>query len=341
MKTTSLSQTLWEVRLAVLSLANSPSLVLRTTGRILRRILLRPLQAALRDNPLVRGRVWGASLYMPADHPLAETVSANPFWSHPIIDAVRALELSHFQVVDVGANIGDTVALLESSFPGMGKYLCIEPDDSFHLCCHLNTKANDRVTLVKGFAGDTGPSRVVISHDRPGTATTRVVPDAVPVANAERPLALDELCASLSRLDLLKIDTDGFEFGVLRSAVRTLRKHRPLILFEWAPPLWEAQREDSLGVFDFLGENGYAFFAFFADSGLFYASTLGVDNGVLESLRLAVSARSLIDNLYFDVLTGPVELCKRAIHLNVEATRTLCHKVPAWTRLKPAHWYQQ
>ena len=47
-------------------------------------------------------------------------------------------------------------------------------------------------------------------------------------------ITVDEFASSrkLDRLDLLKIDTDGHELGVLRGASETIRKYRPLVIFE-------------------------------------------------------------------------------------------------------------
>lgn len=33
--------------------------------------------------------------------------------------------------------------------------------------------------------------------------------------------------------NLIKIDTDGFDFKVLRGAQRTLKEYAPVIFFEW------------------------------------------------------------------------------------------------------------
>jgi FkbM family methyltransferase len=274
---------------------------------------------------------------MQADHHLPATVAANPFWSHPVVDTVAALRMSAVQVVDVGANVGDTVALLETNLPGMCRYLCIEPDDSFHECCRLNTRTNARVTLLKCFVGDTGPSGLVIDQGHAGTGKTRVVNEG-DTGTAQRALTLDEVCAGLRVVDVIKVDTDGFDFKVIRSGAGILRKHHPLLLFEWTPSLWEAQGEDSLAVFDFLARLEYSHFAFFADNGFFYASVAIPDTATLASLRIASLARDGVDNLYFDVLAGPAEICKRAVDLNIAATKDFARSVLTWHGLRPVYW---
>jgi FkbM family methyltransferase len=332
-------QLLWQSRYHLLTLANSPRLFPRTAARVLDRLLAPLFRFALSGNPLIRAKVWGSFLYMQADHHLPAIVAGNPLWLHPLLDTVAALELSTVQVVDVGANIGDSVALLEAKLPGVCRYLCIEPDDSFYECCRLNTAANERVTLLKCFVGDTGPCGVAIDHGAPGTATTQILGGgAEDTGSAQRALTLDEVCAGLSTVDVIKVDTDGFDFKVIRSAAGILRKHHPLLFFEWAPTLWEAQREDSLAVFDFLATLEYSHFVFFADNGFFYASVAMPDTLTIASLRMASLARAGIDNLFFDVLAGSAQICQRAVDLNIAAIKNLVRTVPAWHRFKPAYW---
>ena len=58
-------------------------------------------------------------------------------------------------------------------------------------------------------------------------------------------------------VDAIKIDVEGAELGVLRGAVKILRKCRPIIMFESAP-----QTDDGLGytkeaIFEFLSSVDY------------------------------------------------------------------------------------
>jgi FkbM family methyltransferase len=335
------SQFFFSMGWAVQRAAHQPQRVRRHLFRAIE-TALRPLcGAALRHNPVVRANVWGQSLYMRANHHLPLIVTANPMWSLPLIHAVRALEKDSVQVIDVGANIGDTVALLESHLPGVCRYLCIEPDENFHALCEWNTLNNERVTLRQCFLGDTGSSELIVEHREPGTATTRIRSVADTRNGKGRPgQTLDDVAATLggAPVDLIKIDTDGFDYKVLRSAVNTLKAHRPLLFFEWDPTLWKAQGEDPLDVFGFLGQLGYLCFAFFSDPGFFQTVLSPTDSASIESLCSATLARRGVDNIYFDVLAGPPEICNKAIQLNIEATRNCGARKQLWQRMQPAYW---
>jgi hypothetical protein len=151
---------------------------------------------------------------------------------------------------------------------------------------------------------------------------------------------LDEIADLLGGVpaDLIKIDTDGFDYKILRSGVGTLKNQRPLLFFEWDPLLWEAQGDHPLDVFTFLAQLGYSAFVFFTDTGFFQTLISGPDTPALELLSSAAAARRGIDNLYFDVLAGPPEICRRAAELNIQATRELAGRVKGWRRQQPEYW---
>jgi hypothetical protein len=64
-------------------------------------------------------------------------------------------------------------------------------------------------------------------------------------------ITLDALVESrrLERVDLIKIDVEGFELGVLRGAVRTIRRFKPTIVMEfnsWTITAWANQSPRAL-----------------------------------------------------------------------------------------------
>jgi hypothetical protein len=85
-----------------------------------------------------------------------------------------------------------------------------------------------------------------------------------------RALTLDDHLRDLAveRVDLVKIDVDGFECSVLRGAKEALSHWRPVLVMEWAPYLHQAfghRLEECLSVVRDLGysfhdaESGEAF----------------------------------------------------------------------------------
>ena len=144
--------------------------------------------------------------------------------------------------------------------------------------------------------------------------------------------------ATGGRLDLIKVDTDGFDFPILRSGIRTLSSRRPALLFEWEPALWNAQREDPEAVFDWLTEIGYTDFCFFSDGGFVYCRTSQNQTETIRSLVAVSGSRRAIDNLYWVVFDASPEACDRAIENNVSAARKLSAEIRLWTRMQPTYW---
>ena len=56
--------------------------------------------------------------------------------------------------------------------------------------------------------------------------------------------------------NFIKIDTDGFDFKVLRGANNTLKTYKPVIFFEWDKIHLQAQNEDFLSIFPTTPTNG-------------------------------------------------------------------------------------
>lgn len=61
----------------------------------------------------------------------------------------------------------------------------------------------------------------------------------------------------LTRLDLIKIDVEGFEPDVLTGLAETLAKHRPRIIFEFDEIYWQKEGKDASDCFSFLSGLNY------------------------------------------------------------------------------------
>jgi FkbM family methyltransferase len=120
--------------------------------------------------------------------------------------------------IDVGTNIGDTVCLVESYSPGKCTYLCIEPDGSFLEFCRQNTANIKGVTLLQAVVDEGDSKPFTLLHHTPGTAFAQqeISDGALYSATLDR-LAAD-FVSSNAGVDIIKIDTDGFDARVLRSA---------------------------------------------------------------------------------------------------------------------------
>ena len=304
-------------------------------GRLLQRILakgvlrvLSPVTSRILQNrSFVTARLYGYPLTMRMDHRLPEILAYVPTFNEPLglLAETLAGNGRRISVIDVGANIGDTVALIERSCPRQAQYLCIEPDEEFSRLCTFNLRTIPRVLVVSEIIGDRADAEVTLVEHRPGTAATRIMARGVqPNENTRGVARLDSVAWSFAAefgLDLIKCDTDGFDFPVLRSAEALLDTYHPAILFEWHPDLWIKAGEDPAAIFDYLFGRGYKNLVFFTNEGRFFCTTGLRDVRLLEGLRDLCLARHGIDDLHFDVLAADESVCRTVVERSLSSYR--------------------
>jgi FkbM family methyltransferase len=154
-------------------------------------------------------------------------------------------------IIDVGANIGVTVLNYARQVP-QGKVYAFEPThyalSKLRRNLELNPELGQRIEIINSFVSESStvtPDLVAYSSWKvDGSSATEAHPihGGTPQDATEVPaVSLDDFCRAqhLSRLDLIKIDTDGHEYGVLAGARQTMRTLRPTIIFEAVLSLME------------------------------------------------------------------------------------------------------
>lgn len=72
-------------------------------------------------------------------------------------------------------------------------------------------------------------------------------------------ITLDEYCKNFSRLDLLKIDVEGYEFKVLRGGQNTIQKFKPIIILELSLYIKDIEKIEIIHFINYLYTLGYEF----------------------------------------------------------------------------------
>ncbi|MCU7494818.1 MAG: FkbM family methyltransferase [Ignavibacteria bacterium] len=188
-------------------------------------LALRKAKRALRS----KYRIGKYFIKITPGFPLPDYQSLNKLYDHFLPVLAKYLD-SQKLIIDVGANIGDTaIALVQSC---SNPLLCIEASDEFFPYLRDNLKLlpnNDfvRVRTVKKLAG-TGAISGALDYKMRGTAGLKQ--DALGASVTHTPL--DELVTDPSGVILIKVDTDGFDFDVLRSAAKILQHSEPVLFWE-------------------------------------------------------------------------------------------------------------
>lgn len=164
-------------------------------------------------------------------------------------------------VIDVGANIGWT-ALRLARKAVKGKVYAFEPDPFNRDRCLENVKRNalgnlEVFPLALGNTESTINMEVRTPSNRGGNRIApRGLGGTVPVQVGR----MDQMTpiSELEKIDLIKIDVEGFELQVLKGASGVLRKHKPILFVELDDDNLRDQGDSATELIRFLEERGYA-----------------------------------------------------------------------------------
>jgi FkbM family methyltransferase len=162
-------------------------------------------------------------------------------YSDDVTSYLRALIQDDWVCFDVGANIGLTSIFMALTARDV-LVTAFEPSPiNFpYLMRNVNQNKFSNVIAVPIGLGDV-PGFAEF-YDIPGFSagshikSEQAHPDTVDISTIPIKIeTLDSYIAgtSISKLDLLKIDAEGFELNVLRGAAKTLKKFEPLVIIEF------------------------------------------------------------------------------------------------------------
>jgi FkbM family methyltransferase len=132
-------------------------------------------------------------------------------------------------IIDIGANVGDTTALIIQYCEN--PIFSIEADEDFFNIMQLNlADYTQRVTCINSFVSENENSyKNVELIKQNGTARAVVKTDKLTKSNSLKYI-LNSLKAK--KCILLKTDTDGFDFEILLSSLNIIQENSPIIYWE-------------------------------------------------------------------------------------------------------------
>ncbi|WJS02765.1 FkbM family methyltransferase [Roseibium aggregatum] len=218
----------------------------------------------------IRYQIGNINITLPPGHRLPAYQSKHKNYDRFLPHLARYLHAGDV-VIDVGANVGDTLASILDGNPHL-QVLCIEADDEFfgYLQNNLLSIKNDipeaLVELVKALVGKTG-SYAELSGEH-GTKHAVMGNGGVPT----KPLSeIVRQFPDLPAPRLIKSDVDGFDHDVISSAGDLLDK-KPLLFFECHFQETD-QMKDYLLLLKNLFERGYGYITVFDNFGAVVCST--------------------------------------------------------------------
>lgn len=235
------------------------------TFRVLRRILHERGNAT---GELTRIRFGSVEITAPLGHPAV-------YWRYfPVgynqnylLLVKRILQARGGLIIDVGANIGDGVAMVRGA--GIeAPILAIEGADIWFEILRANITAFHAVELEHAFLGTGEQEDDLALQVKDGTSRL------IEGSSSIRITSLDTLLLSHKEhpVVLLKTDTDGFDVKVLYGARALLTEQKPVVFAEVDEGLLRAQGNSSEELVSYLSVCGYSSFAVWDNLGQWLTS---------------------------------------------------------------------
>jgi FkbM family methyltransferase len=166
-----------------------------------------------------------------------------------------------YVVVDVGANLGFVAGILSTLVGPKGQVHCFEPSPTIFAKLVEVIQANQytNVSAHNVGCGEFEVKMMLHCTASSGNSTLHSGEDIEHVIRSTQEVRIvcldDFLGPQLDRLDLLKIDTEGFEDATLAGAVGLLKKFKPTVYLELTSEYLNSSRR----AVNTLREHGYIF----------------------------------------------------------------------------------
>ena len=226
------------------------------------------------------------NIAMPENHLLYHYMKGHKYYDKNLSRIIPIVQTKYhnLSMIDVGANIGDGLAILRHDNIVIPT-LCIEGDDEYITYLKTNIQKYNDVKIATTFLSDKiAENKFEIKRDNCGTSHLTASED-----NIINTTTLDNLLNNKFKeffsAKLLKIDTDGFDNVVLNGAKSYLNKTNPVIFMEYSPNHLKIQNDNGIDVFRYLFSLNYTYAIFYQNTGEYMFSCKIDDLDLLQDFR--------------------------------------------------------
>jgi FkbM family methyltransferase len=262
-------------------------------------------------DPEVRCYIEGKQLHMNFSHMLPIYKKLFPLYDTAIIRIMNYLRAKcdnkehELNVIDVGANIGDTAAHILASENSNVNVICVEGNEKFIYFLKKNYANNNQVHIIEVFLADYEQKSDIKVITKAGTASLLSLHENEKSNTYSNLITLDNAILTDDRyknikIDFVKVDTDGYDYKVLRGAKQILAKYHPLVLFELDPFFLKNHDEIYMSIFKYFKKLSYKSIILYDNFGY----PIGLfDFGDLSTVG-SIMNYMYAKNMYLDVLVS-------------------------------------
>ena len=170
--------------------------------------------------------------------------------------------------MDIGTSCGDSTIVMAANLAKGSRIVCFEPSREIYPLLRSNLERNPEITSACDIDIHTvaaGASYVMMDFDYhidngglaiPGIVHPRTQPPyQVQVVNTYQYLMANYSIPELQQIKFIKIDTEGYDFAVIRGLLPLIKNNQPHIVCEW----WN-DPVNSLELFQSIDMTGYRAF---------------------------------------------------------------------------------
>lgn len=197
-----------------------------------------------------------------------ESIAEHGYWEKGLSQVLLKYVKKNGVFLDIGANIGYHSLFVASFLNGGGRAYSFEPIS--YLCKQLQESiALNNFTNIEvcnfGLAENEGEAVIHMRAENIGGSTLLSFPkiEKFDVKETEKVSLkrLDTFLGENIKVDVIKIDVEGYELEALRGAVNILKNNHPVIFMEFSPAIYVQDYVNKpLELIGFLKGFGYSFF---------------------------------------------------------------------------------
>jgi FkbM family methyltransferase len=253
------------------------------------------------QNRPVKIKIHGFQTFQPFNYTYPITSRLFKNYNTPLIECVyqvSKMKSKKINVFDIGAAIGDTVLLIKSNCSQLvSNFYCIEGDVEFFDYLKKNMTSFDNVFCINKILSDISGKTNNLVRIHSGTASAQG-------NNESSAVTFDDVALSLNidQLDLIKIDTDGYDGKILKGAESTIKKFMPLIIFEWHPFLCIQTKTDYNEHFSVLKKMNYNNFIWFTKFGDFSHFTVNPSDEYIHQFADICINATFNEDWHYDII---------------------------------------
>ncbi len=205
---------------------------------------------------LLKAKIFGKYTfnYLPDDKYVGQRIALEkyePYETELILKQVNKGDI----IIDIGANIGYYTVLFADKVGKTGKVIAIEPDPINFEILQKNIKENKlrNVVAVQAAVGSEN-KKMILYKSEENLGDHKLWKNGAAINKEVFCRKLDDLLKDLGyeKIDLIKVDTQGWEPEVFAGAKRTIEKDLPIIFFEYSPVSYKLAKLDQIEMMNWL-----------------------------------------------------------------------------------------